>query len=495
MNYLSEGIERIKKRDFEEAFEYLQKGYFSCSDIECACYLAQMYFDTQIMPRTKENLMKAMILWTITAAHGKLSSIHKLGIAYQYSDDEAVKEIGAEMIKQAFSGGYPLSACVLGVMNYSIGKYDIACDYFEKYQDIKNDRDAYFLYACSLINKSSPDFFNGIKILDFCVKSNNDPRAAQKLYDIYNTKGKNYDKSKALMYKELQAGLGDKNAYKELGRYYFFNEQPLFKNNNLGKVLEYFNKALPDLDATEYCIMGEIYLDNRFSNIELAERYAAKSLEISRDSYNLELMGKVQQAKHNLNEALEYFLESFDENNKNHLTPALYIGKIYSILKNGPKAYYYNKIEEKYFGTVTTDAQCLVMAEAYQFGKYGAEQNVNLAIQYLEKVSKSYVRDNSLLAYMKLGDIYSENEATLNKALDCYLELVRAGNPQALYKAGIALLKTGDIANSVDCLSSAYQYGSKEAAEYLSEMYLKGIVTGRKNTKLAKEWKKKAEQL
>lgn len=504
MNYLSEGIGKLKKREFDAAFSCLTKGYFSCADNECACYLAQMFFDTQITTRTKEALMKSMLLWTITASHGKLSSLHKLGIAYQHSDDETVKEAGLEMIKKAYDGKYPLSSCVLGVMNYKKGKYDIACDYFENYQNIRNDKDAYYLYACCLLDKSTPDVHNGIRILDFCVQSNHDPRAARRLYDFYNAGGKNHDEAKALSYKKLQGDFGDKHAYEDLGVYYYVN-------NDYSSAVDYFKKAMPDLLDISYVMLGKMFIDDRIKNLELAEKYTKIALDMMTDPMPeaFLLAGKIACMNDNTQEGLDYLLKAERCGGPDYHDAIPYLMVCYTVQKDYNNAFKYIKRSEKYFGEIPQGLfqELLVMGDAYHLGVYGAEKNDSLAIKYYKRVETDFdakSKNDSLeqidfsyayRAYNSLGDIYFQNDATLADALYYYSEFAEVGVEEAMVKAAKVCVRMGKIIDAVDYLTKAYGKGSKEAALCLSNLYLEGRVTGRKNKKMAKQWIQKAEQL
>ncbi len=57
------------------------------------------------------------------------------------------------------------------------------------------------------------------------------------------------------------------------------------------------------------------------------------------------------------------------------------------------------------------------------------------------------------------------------------------------------MTKAGNIMDAVSLLSEAYRYGSKEAAEYLSGLYMDGFISGVKDKKNAKRWKDLADKL
>ena len=65
MNYTENGIKAIQGGNFSDAFNLLKTGFFENGEEKAGCYLAQMYYDTKITPRTEKSLLEAMLLWCI----------------------------------------------------------------------------------------------------------------------------------------------------------------------------------------------------------------------------------------------------------------------------------------------------------------------------------------------------------------------------------------------------------------------------------------------
>ena len=149
MNYLESGINSIKSKKYDEAFSLLEKGFFENGEVKAGAYLSMMYNDTKITPRTDEALITSMLLWYATKDEIP-SSVHKLGVTlYGNKSSQAARTAGLNMIYEGADRGYTVSYCVLGVLEYAKKNYEKAISYFEKYDNLINDKKACGMYVAS----------------------------------------------------------------------------------------------------------------------------------------------------------------------------------------------------------------------------------------------------------------------------------------------------------------------------------------------------------
>ena len=169
MNYTENGIKAIQSRDYKKAFSLLEEGYFDKGETKAGCYLAQMYYDERITPRTEEALLEAMLLWEMTKDEVP-SSMHKLGVTLFGSKNSQVKSVGLSYITEASKRDYPVSFCVLGVLAYHKKEYARAVECFKRYTGIEKDEKALWMYCDALARPEVNDMPTAIQYLKIYVR-------------------------------------------------------------------------------------------------------------------------------------------------------------------------------------------------------------------------------------------------------------------------------------------------------------------------------------
>ena len=95
---------------------------------------------------------------------------------------------------------------------------------------------------------------------------------------------------------------------------------------------------------------------------------------------------------------------------------------------------------------------------------------------------------------MCLGTIcgYYNGVLTDYKLTEYTTELADNGYPAAQYEYSFLLRQQKYYSNALEQLMNSYKNGYLPAAKAISEMYLAGQVTGRKDRRKAAEWEKKS---
>ena len=263
MNYTQNGVNEITKGNYKHAFSILEKGFFEEGETTAGCYLAQMYYDERITPRTTESLVSAMLLWYITSNEVPSSS-HKLGVSLFPMSSKA-KEVGLEYIKAAAKKEYPFSFCVLGVLAYNNEEYEKALCNFSKYLQINDDKKALLMYADSCCKIKTPDFEKAEQLYSICAEKFNDASAYLKLSEIYSTPSF-FDRTKSFKFAEKAAELGSVEAARTVGVSYLIGNEIIKTNPNkdLAKAYKFLNYACENDDGEAAAYLGDIYFVGDF---------------------------------------------------------------------------------------------------------------------------------------------------------------------------------------------------------------------------------------
>lgn len=490
MNYTQNGISEITKGNYKNAFSVLEKGFFEEGETTAGCYLAQMYYDERITQRTEESLAQAMLLWCVTADEIP-SSKHKLGVSL-FSLSSNAKKAGLEYIKDAAKKEYPISFCVLGVLSYHEGDYDMAIKYFSKYPNIENDKKALLMYAESYRKKDVPDLKKAEELYNVCAEKYQDLTVYLKMVEYYSMSAV-YDAKKKLFYSEKAAELGDADMSRNVGIAYFvgneFNKENPSKN--LEKAYNFLNYAYKKKDGVAASYLGDMFMYGYYVKRDENKALALYDEAIkwgNDEGYNRK--GMYYYFRHDYQEAYFCF-KKLNYNEANLYSPMMFecAYKIYQ--NNSDKEDELIKIAincEKYGSNVPETAR-LILGKAYFDGEYLAE-DFKMAAYYL-KQCLSYPEANYLIGKMAAYGVI--DEITQAESEPYLLTASNAGIADAMLVLG-KLYKQWQLASkAISMLMKAYSNGAKEAAQEISEMYLNGDVTGRKDKKKAKEWSEKAK--
>lgn len=490
MSYTQNGIGEITKGNYKNAFSILEKGFFEEGETSAGCYLAQMYYDERITPRTEESNAAAMLLWYVTADE-VASSKHKLGVSL-FSLPGKAKNIGLDYIKEAAKKEYPVSFCVLGVLAYHDNDFATAIDYFSKYQNIENDKKALLMYAESCCKIDIPDYKKAEELYTLCAEKYKDSDAYLKLSKYYSTP-RVYDGKKRFAYAEKAAELGDVDAAKDVGVAYFVGNEFIKENpiKNLDKAYKFLDYAYKKKNGEAAAYLGDMY-----SQGLIVQKDEKKALELYDDAINLgyvqgyDKKGMYYYFSRNYHDAYINFKKlNYDESN---IYSSMMFECAYNLYSNVPeKENELVKIAincQNYGGNVPDTAH-LVLGKAYYDGKY-LIRDFDMAVFHL-KNCVSHLEANyiigKLAAYGAIESITpAESEAYL-------LVAANAGVGDAMLVLGKLYKQWQQASKAVSMLMKAYSKGVKEAAREISEMYLNGDVTGRKDKKKAKEWSEKAK--
>lgn len=490
MKYTKSGIKSITEGDFETAFSLLEKGYFEMGETQSGCYLAQMYYDERITPRTEDSLMKSMLLWHMTKNQVP-SSRHKLGVTLFSSLNSVAKNKGLQLIKSAADENYPVSFCVLGVLAYHNGNYDDAVNYFSKYTGINKDKKAMLMYAESLTQKNTPDISLAEKIYSLCAEQFNDDTAYLKLSEIYTTP-EFKDATKSFLYLTKAADLGNIDAMDEVGRRYFIGNQILkdYPNQNYELAYKYLSQAYKHGNANAASCLGSMYAFGNYVDKDINKAIALydEAQANGVDTYNLK--GNLYYMSYQYDLAFECFKSAYDKGDKSLLS--LFFDVAYSLFSQADDM-------QEYLVRLALDCEnqgyssndiALMLGRAYFYENNVVYQDLVKAENYLRQCSN--VPEASYI----IGKIAAYGESNYLEPEDAESYLITASN------AGIvdAMLVLGKLyhlwhlnGKAVNMLMKAYNNGCKEAAQEISEMYRNGDVTGRKDKKKAAEWEAKAK--
>ena len=490
MNYTQNGIGEITAGNYKNAFSILEKGFFEEGETLAGCYLAQMFYDERITPRTDESLAKAMMLWSVTADEVP-SSRHKLGVTL-FSLSGNAKKVGLEHIKAAAEKEYPISFCVLGVLAYHEGDYATAITYFSKYPNIENDKKALLMYAESCRKNDIPDLKKAEELYNICAEKYHDLTVYLELAKYYSDLT-SYDAKKKFFYSEKAAEFGDVEMSKDVGiAYYVGNE--INKDNpsvNIEKAYKFLNYAYMKGNDVATAILGDMYLCGQYVPKDEKKALELYDEAIKRgclEAYNKK--GEFYYYYRNYKEAY-FYLKKLNYNEANFYSPMLF--------ECGYNLYKENYIEEPELLNIAINCEKngvnipekahLLLGKAYFDGEYLPE-DFHKATHHLKKCL-SYPEANYLIgkmaAYGVIEEITpAESESYLMTAAD-------SGIADAMLVLGKLYRQWQFASKAISMLMKAYSNGSKEAALEISEMYLNGDVTGRKDKKKAKEWSEKAK--
>lgn len=487
MSYTQKGVSEITQGNFRDAFSTLEKGFFEEGETHAGCYLSQMFYDERISKRTDENLLSAMLLWHITSKKVPSSS-HKLGVALLSMPGKA-KNSGLEYIKSAAVSGYSASYSILGTIAYKKEDYDAAIRYFSQYDNINSDKSALLMYANSCCKVTPPIIERAELLYSLCANTFNDPSAYRLLAEIYLDYNF-YDEKKSFEYMTKAADLGDVKAAQSVGIGYYtgIGGAPY---QNYEKAYTYLSIAYKNNSGDAAAALGDFYAYGYYVDVN-----KTKARELYNDALRLGCQTVYNQ-----------------------------IGFLYYTEKNYEKAYYYLKkrydvgdtvmlrtffdCAYKLFGNQTepdielvriafsclraniplTDEHHIVLGFAYYNGIY-VDQDIASAINHLRHCHSNPTACSiigTMAAYGEHPDI------TPAQAEPYLLTAVKAGNSNAMLTLGKLYKKWNLATKAINMLTKAYSSGEKEAAREISDMYLNGDVTGRKDRKKAAEWLKKSE--
>ena len=489
MSYTVNGIEEIKKGNYENAFSILNKAYFEQGETQAACYLAQMYYDERITKRTNESLASAMLLWYVTREQVP-SSAHKLGVSL-FSVSEQAKATGLEHIKSAAQRDYPVSFCVLGVLAYHSGDYAQATEYFSKYTGIEKDKKALLMYADALCKKNNPDITKAEQIYTICAEEYADSSAYRELSEIYLTpQFLNHKKSFEFMSKAAE--LGDIQAAEKVGLAYYMGNE--FNPNNppkdYAKAYKYLTVARKNNMGEATAFLGEMYAYGNYVQVD-----EAKAMQLYDDSirlgytnaYNLKGMACLTDDKKMAYECLKKAYEKGDKNYVSFLFMCAY--DLYADDMEKKKELFLYALECAKKGVNLSESMHLVLGNAFYEGVF-VDQDINLAVSHLQKCI-----DNPQACYIvgKMAAYGQVSAITPAQSESYLLNATSAGISDAMLTLGKLYNEWDLAAKAVNMLMKAYSKGEKEAALIISDMYLNGDVTGRKDKKKAAEWKAKGK--
>lgn len=499
MSCLTEGIEKVKKGSFEAAFDLFKKGYFDENDRECACYLAQMYFDKRITPRDDYSLRKAMILWEITANKGKTSSKHKLGTNYYGSRNPVVRKKGFELITEARDEGYDVSNCVLGMIAYNSDKFDDAIEHFKKYKNIRKDEKAYCTYGECFMKKFDPDFKTAAKILVDCFETYKSIPAAELLCGIYEEGSPLADAGKFFSYARAQADLGKKAACEYIAIVMQNGEyRPSDASDSL--VISYLMKADSELSAEGCSLAAEkffhMYMNSGMQNesyYEKAKAYGERAVELDKRhavaNFN---MGDIMFAKERRSEAAYYYKKAYD----NGCTDAC--EELFTVLAGMPgheeETHYWARTIIKNRYNVTNPYVYSCVAFNIINGNFGEKANYREAGDLFIKAAEM----NDMIAMEMVGFTrveYGETAVDTYTAMRFCEKAIEMGSVDAIYYLALIHIQCNNAAKAISLLNEAVNKGHADSAYKMAELYDAGYVSGYKEKWKAREWRKLAEKL
>ncbi len=507
----TKGIEAIKSGNFEEAFKILKYAFFIEADVMAGCYLAMMYFDVKITPRTEESQAKAMLIWNMTKDK-VVSSKHKLGVNLYGSKIPETKNLGYQYITEAASKGYSVAHCVLGALYHASGQYGKAEAELLQYDNCLNDKRACLIMVDCLIKNDhlKGEYFDrAVKYLGAAVDKFNDstkedlyvevlrsgvsPDTDERLLKIYDKHANAGDidtilelariyRSRSMNHKVreyLQIGANKFNDPKCQYEYAFLYQQECLKEP------EEYEQFSDYVSEVEYCIyyvqravdggydgktfLAWLYLEAQ--NSEKAFKYARESYLEHRDTQTLS-MYEAAAGKRYLDLDFKRYGDIYNFNDP--IIKEL-IGHITDFRKN-------NKYERIMAGTP--------VYPIYLFHMMG-NQGIAEAYEYF----KQYPNNKIARLYLAIGtergfyrDFFDNMEEADNELIGC----TQFGYPLALFETGCIFRKGRQFANALEAYSRSYNNGYLPAAMAISDMYMKGEVTGRRDKKKAAEWQRKA---
>lgn len=490
MNYTENGIKAIQGGNFSDAFNLLKTGFFENGEEKAGCYLAQMYYDTKITPRTEKSLLEAMLLWCITKDIVP-SSRHKLGVTLYSAKNQEARNDGLQMIQQASNEGYQVSFCVLGVLSYTKKDYDTAYSYFSKYESIKTDQQALKMFGDCCAKMSIPNIEMAESLISQCGESFNDADAYQMISEIYQMP-QNLNPQKSLHYSELAAEAGNIDAMFTVGQMYYEgkDKNSQYPDADDQKALKYFSMASTKGNAKAMKKLAYMYCDSR----GVAQNYdeAIKLLQNAQklgEQCNSEL-GFIYLRQEKVQLAYSCFMAARKNGESVFYDDLFYCARV---LESNNQISYKELLSlalycEKESPQITDD-MAIVLSELYYYDNDTVSPDYQKAESYALQVQcpQSDYIVGKLAAYGKSNRLKpADAEEYLKRAAD-------AGYVDAMLILGKLYAVWNLYTRSVNMLMKAYNNGCKEAAHEISELYATGMVTGRADSKKAAEWEAKAQ--
>lgn len=495
MDTVQIGLEKLKSGYINEAVEMFKRSYFEEGDVRAGCYLAQVYYDKNIPPKDRVHDYMAMMLWHITASKGKASSKHRLGIAYQKSERISTKQKGEEYLKSAYEGGHDGSAIVLGLIYYMKNDYAQACAYFSKATSVEKDKTAFFAYAESLIKKTNPDVHKGIQMLRVSALEHHVPEAANLLYRLYTgdeISEVKKDENEMTRYLKLRADLDDPKACEEYGLKIYKEEDSY---DGKMRALSYLEKVKDELSLDGVLAIAYIYWRD-CKDMNKAESTYLRALKMSPGNIAVNYgVGRFYFYTDRINQAIPYLVTAF--NNGNDFAAEIlfdaYIEK--NDFQNAAKVAV--EMERKNLTPQNKkDYFNFIIGYAYAYGKFGFEEDIVHGVSFLVCAAEA----GNINAMDVLGEIYIafDDAVGLNKKEieQWLLKSYETGSRNAAYYLGEFYIKDYQANQAVKWLTRAYdEFGDKDAANKLAILYENGLINGKKDKKNAKLWRDRADVL
>lgn len=502
MNYTENGIKAIQSRDYKKAFELLEEGYFDKGETKAGCYLAQMYYDERITPRTEEALLEAMLLWEMTKDEVP-SSMHKLGVTLFGSKNNQVKSVGLSHITEASKRDYPVSFCVLGVLAYHKKEYVRAVECFKRYTGIEKDEKALWMYCDALTKLDTPDDVTAIKYLKVYVQKFERAEAYYMLGKLM-LKDTNEFVDDALKMLKKAAEMEHEEAIGLLCVTLYYGIENRMERD-IASSQPYLLKAIANGYPESLKIAAEVTFygntEKKEEDNELALSYAHRALEAGVDCH--EILGRIYMNMGRYAESAEhlkvlydrqdfsiyeqYFIVKYALYKEKHPLFELSIEHGFD-LEDGGYAELYSiagmcdvlgKDDNPYLSYIVGSCQAL-----YLDGDDTKKKGVQRLLNNCTNIPAAVFIVASVGAQL---EILSEE-----RLMELGQTAADMGCIDAMRVMGGIYRNMGMYTKSVDLYMKLYSLGYKETANIISDMYLKGQVTGKKDKKKAKEWADKA---
>lgn len=492
MDIVSQGISFIKSGDFKNAFSVFEKGYFEQGNIECLCYLAQMFYDEKITKRTKESFSTASLFWKITAEKGVVSSKHKLGVSLFSTERPENRKDGLALISEADSLGYPLSPCVLGVIAFKTGKYREAVEYFKRYKDIEKDKDAYYCYINSLKNTQDVSSQEIAAAFEKYYEVSKDAEVLKDLVVIYEKMGNDsrwFELTKHLV------DSGDLSRCEKFAQMIF--KKRLYAEKTEEIALGYFGKLRAIKDVySHYCLM-EIYfaLDNDKRTLEECEHvlFSDCSDELKRRTYYIK--GFVLSSNNREEEGLNLVRKAYSLGYKSAATFLVnyyYSANDYLNAASYARCIIVDDILPDDKGMLGVVYLCCGIYFSGCFEDSGFDIDYRLSVEYFLKACEL----DNVEAMIHLALMYIDCDCVSTELAIHWLHVAEnRGRVDAPYYEASVYAKLCRSDKVYECLVRSYKLGNARAAEKLSDLYSKGYFTSRPDKKKAREWQLRAEEM
>jgi TPR repeat protein len=516
----SEGINAIKSGKFEEAFTKLHKAFFIEGDTMAGCYLAMMYFDVKITPRTPESQAKAMIIWNMTKDR-VISSRHKLGVNLYGSKNPQTKNLGYQYISEAAQGGYSVAHCVLGMLYHSGGQYDKAEKELLKYENVRNDKRACIALADCLIRNNHLAGSNSnlaIEILEIAINKFGDTSKKEAYISAIENDTSDSSRKRLLAIYEEKAQNGDVSSILQLADILYWgklNGKDVPEIINHEKAFEYL-KLGADTYNDANCMFH--YTELLYDDVHHHDEVSYKDKQ---DLFRKEINYAIRAVKSGYEDRESFLatLYSFIEDYENEY---IYARENYFRFKNGETLKRYDSATDLWYKIKTKTVvggvadyydpmvkECLdqeliynsdnshdklyrlFLYPVYLFLVEGAD-GVMQAYDYF--MNFPYFDDYEACLAIGALEGYYKDPTDKKELVDKLFELADENGPSnaiAQFGYGNIMRYNGYYSNAVEYYLKSYAKGVRRAAFCLSDMYLKGEVTGRKDKKKAAEWDRK----